>query len=54
MPTHDPIAEFRAAWLPHVTKDGLSRIIELLEKNGLELAAANTDIVIKGSPKLSS
>lgn len=29
-------------------------IIELLETNGLELAAANTDIVIKGSPKLSS
>ena len=32
MPTHDPIAEFRAAWLPHVTRDGLARIIELLEK----------------------
>lgn len=32
MPTPDPIAEFRAAWLPHVTRDGLSRIIELLEK----------------------
>ena len=32
MPTNDPIAEFRAAWLPHVTRAGLSRIIELLEK----------------------
>jgi hypothetical protein len=30
--TSDPVAEFRAAWLPHVTDSGLSRIIELLEK----------------------
>ncbi|MBP3954714.1 hypothetical protein J8F10_05375 [Gemmata sp. G18] len=33
MPTHDPVSEFRVEWLPHVTKDGLSRIIELLEKD---------------------
>lgn len=32
MPNLDPVAEFRASWLPHVTKVGLSRIIELLEK----------------------
>ncbi len=32
MPISEPIAEFRAAWLPHVTNDGLSRIVELLEK----------------------
>jgi hypothetical protein len=27
-----PVAEFRAAWLPHVTDDGLDRLIELLGK----------------------
>lgn len=32
MSISQPIAEFRAAWLPHVTDSGLSRIIELLEK----------------------
>lgn len=32
MPTLDPIAEFRERWLPHVTTDGLARVIELLEK----------------------
>ena len=32
MSTHDPVAEFRSAWLPHATDDGLNRIIELLEK----------------------
>lgn len=32
MPTLDPVAEFRANWLPHVTRSGLTRIIELLEK----------------------
>jgi hypothetical protein len=32
MSTHEPLSEFRAAWLPHVTDDGLSRLIELLEK----------------------
>jgi hypothetical protein len=32
MSTHEPVAEFRAAWLPHVTDDGLTRLIELLEK----------------------
>jgi hypothetical protein len=30
--TSDPVAEFRAAWLTHVSDSGLSRIIELLEK----------------------
>ena len=32
MSTHEPLAEFRSAWLPHVTDDGLNRLIELLEK----------------------
>jgi hypothetical protein len=32
MSTQEPVAEFRAAWLPHVTDDGLNRIIDLLEK----------------------
>ena len=32
MSTAEPLAEFRAAWLPHITDDGLSRIVELLEK----------------------
>ena len=30
--TAEPLAEFRAAWLPHITDAGLNRIIELLEK----------------------
>ena len=32
MSTTEPLAEFRASWLPHVTDGGLSRIVELLEK----------------------
>jgi hypothetical protein len=32
MPTTDPVAEFRAAWLPHVTDSGLARVTELLAK----------------------
>lgn len=32
MSTTDPVVEFRAAWLPHVTDGGLNRIVELLEK----------------------
>ncbi len=32
MPSRNPIAEFRADWLPHVTDDGLDRLIELLGK----------------------
>jgi hypothetical protein len=32
MPSPDPIAEFRAAWLPHITDAGLTRLIELLER----------------------
>ena len=32
MSTYEPLAEFRSAWLPHVTDDGLNRLIELLEK----------------------
>jgi hypothetical protein len=30
--TDEPLAEFRTAWLPHITDGGLNRIIELLEK----------------------
>jgi hypothetical protein len=32
MASLDPIAEFRAAWLPNVTDDGLDRLMELLRK----------------------
>ncbi len=32
MSTHEPVSEFRAAWLPNVTDAGLNRIVELLEK----------------------
>lgn len=32
MSTADALAEFRSAWLPHVTDDGLNRLIDLLEK----------------------
>jgi hypothetical protein len=32
MASLDPIAEFRAAWLPHMTDSGLDRLMELLRK----------------------
>ena len=32
MPSTDPVAEFRADWLPHVTDAGLNRLVELLQK----------------------
>ena len=32
MASDDPVAEFRASWLPHVTDDGLNRLAELLRK----------------------
>jgi hypothetical protein len=32
MGSNDPITEFRAAWLPHVTNGGLERLLELLRK----------------------
>ena len=32
MPTSEPVCEFRAAWLPHVSSAGLDRLIDLLEK----------------------
>lgn len=32
MQTTNPLAEFRAAWLPHTTDAGLARVTELLEK----------------------
>jgi hypothetical protein len=32
MASPDAVAEFRAAWLPHVTDDGLGRLIDLLGK----------------------
>jgi hypothetical protein len=32
MPSADPVAEFRADWLPHVTDEGLNRLIDLLSK----------------------
>jgi hypothetical protein len=32
MPTNEPVVEFRTAWLPHITDEGLNRLVELLEK----------------------
>jgi hypothetical protein len=32
MPSSATLDEFRTNWLPHVTDDGLERVIELLEK----------------------
>ena len=32
MASRDPITEFREEWLPNVTDDGLSRLLELLRK----------------------
>jgi hypothetical protein len=32
MSISEPVAEFRSVWLPHVTDDGLNRLVELLEK----------------------
>lgn len=32
MASHDAVAEFRAEWLPHVTDEGLARLIDLLAK----------------------
>ena len=32
MSCSDPVLEFRTAWLPHVTDEGLARVTELLEK----------------------
>ncbi|MBN9119249.1 MAG: hypothetical protein J0I06_08825 [Planctomycetes bacterium] len=32
MLTDEPLAEFRSVWLPHITDDGLNRIVELLDK----------------------
>src|SRR5438128_1858760 len=32
MSCSDPVMEFRTAWLPHVSDDGLARVTELLEK----------------------
>lgn len=32
MPSHEPITEFRAKWLPHVSDEGLERLIDLLDK----------------------
>jgi len=32
MASHDPITEFQTEWLPNITDDGLSRLLELLSK----------------------
>ena len=32
MPARDPLTEFRDEWLPHVTDDGLARLVDLLGK----------------------
>jgi len=33
MLSRDPVTEFRAEWLPHVTDEGLNRLVELLQKD---------------------
>jgi hypothetical protein len=32
VPSCNPVTEFRRSWLPHVTDEGLDRLIDLLEK----------------------
>ena len=32
VPSLDPVSEFRTAWLPHVSAEGLDRLIDLLSK----------------------
>lgn len=32
MPSIDPVTEFRAAWLPHVSTAGLNRLVDLLAR----------------------
>ena len=32
MPTLEPIEEFQSSWLPHITDEGLTRLMDLLEK----------------------
>ena len=32
MASHNAVAEFRTAWLPHITDDGLRRLVDLLGK----------------------
>jgi hypothetical protein len=32
MASDDPLTEFRATWLPHVTNQGLERLLDLLRK----------------------
>lgn len=33
MLTHDCLHEFRTAWLPNITNEGLARLVELLEQD---------------------
>jgi hypothetical protein len=49
MASHNAVTEFRAAWLPHVTDDGLRRLIDLLGKgNPLLIHGAFTRSVPMG------
>ncbi len=49
MPSRDPLAEFRADWLPHVSDAGLNRLIELLGKSSpLLISGAFTRAVPMG------
>lgn len=49
MSCSEAVLEFRTAWLPHVTDDGLSRLTELLEKaSPLLIHAAFTKAVPMG------
>jgi hypothetical protein len=49
MASHNAVAEFRAVWLPHVTNDGLRRLIDLLGKgNPLLIHGAFTRMLPMG------
>ena len=49
MPSRDPLAEFRADWLPQVSDTGLDRLIELLGKSSpLLISGAFTRAVPMG------
>jgi hypothetical protein len=49
MASHNAVTEFRAAWLPHVTDNGLRRLIDLLGKgNPLLIHGAFTRSVPMG------
>lgn len=53
MPPTDPIAEFRAYWLPHVTNEALCTLITLLEQDS-PLLIRRTFCIVKPRGCLAS